>query len=330
MNDTVTSDEAEADLSDANSDEDQDAIVDVPSHRISQPFLPVNRENLDHISGASDFKYFYEDDLRSMDLIADCDEELHCSDPKIDVDKFFVKVPTKLISHLTLCYTSKPFFLTINCPFADTYTLQLTSDPFCISVPLSGFLKANIIESLSSVGDVLCYPNSNPRVLSARQIIFDSTTLQEALLASGISSVFLSSYGGKLSLEKFESYIGNYVEPWSAEYISNISSIINIPDSEARRPSQDPVILQMNNTFDIGKTYHTGKGSIIAFTALGQRKNRQWRNMYHLLGALTNNPYHPEITFGGLRFTHKQQKDSGQYTTPEDRILRRTVYLVCL
>jgi len=329
--DTFAVDNSEADVSDAHSEvgDEEDDVADVQSHRSSQPFLPVTRENLLNVHQASNYAYYYENDLKALDFITLPDDALLCSNPEIDVDKFFVKVPVELISTLTLSYTSKPYFSPINCAFADKYTLQLTTDPFCISVPLSAFLKSSIIESLSAIGDVLCSPNINPRILSARQMIVDSAILQEVLQAAGVSSVYLSSYGGKLSLAKFQNRIGKYVQPWSTEYISHIASIINIPESEAISPCRDPVVLEMNNTFDIGKTYHTGTGSIIAFNALGHRRNGQWRNMYHLLGALTNNPDHPELTFGGLRFTHKHQRTLDQYQPPQDRILRRTVYLVC-
>jgi hypothetical protein len=325
----LAADEGLAELSDADSDFDQDDNAEVLSHRSSQPFLPVTRENLEHISTASTFKYFYEEDLKSLDLTPDCDEELLCPMPPIDVDKFFVKIPTTLISKLSLLYTSRPYFMPINCAFADTYTLQLATDPFCVSVPLSEGLRTVIIDNLSTVHDVLCCPNNNPRVLSARQMVIDSAVLEQALLASDIGSVYLSSYGAKLSLNRFQDSIGKYVEPWSAEYIANLTTVLYTPMQEQRYPVTDPVVLEMNNTYDIGKTFHTGKGSIIVFHALGQRRNRQWRNMYHLLGALTNNPHYPEITFGGLRFTNKPQRTIGQYSTPEDRILKRTVYLVC-
>jgi hypothetical protein len=148
-------------------------------------------------------------------------------------------------------------------------------------------------------------------------------------LAAKITSVYISSYGGKLSLNRFQLTIGTYVEPWTAEYISQLADIIYVPMSEGNMAS-NPVLLGMNNTFDIGKTYHTANESIIVFNAIGQRRNNQWRNMYHLLGALTNNPDHPEVTYGGLRFTHKTIKQSGLYEEPRDRILRRTIYLVGL
>jgi hypothetical protein len=116
----LAADEGLAELSDADSDFDQDDNAEVLSHRSSQPFLPVTRENLEHISTASTFKYFYEEDLKSLDLTPDCDEELLCPMPPIDVDKFFVKIPTTLISKLSLLYTSRPYFMPINCAFADT------------------------------------------------------------------------------------------------------------------------------------------------------------------------------------------------------------------
>jgi hypothetical protein len=283
--------------------------------------LPVTTENLSILTKTSTYQYYNKADLESLELDFVDDEELLIEDPEIDVDKFFVKVPTTLLSQLSIAFTTKPYFVPMNCAFADGYTLQLATDPFCISVPLNAQLKLNIIESLSEHGDVTCYPSKNPRVLSARQFVLDSVVLEECLLAAKVTSVYISSYGGKLSLNRFQRTIGEYVEPWSAAYILELIAIINVP--------ADPVVLNMNNTFDIGKTYHTGNETIIVFNAIGQRRQNQWRNMYHLLGALTNIPDHPEVAYGGLRFTHKTHQPAGMYAEPCDRILRRTIYLVC-
>jgi hypothetical protein len=304
-------------------------VPPVYSHRSSQPFLPVTTENIRLLANTSTYQYFNKADLLSLGLEFVEDEELLMADPQMDVDKFFVKVPTTLISRLSIGYTTKSYFVDMNCAFADNYTLQLVTDPFCLSVPINPHLKIQIIDCLSEVGDVTCYPSKDPRVLSARQFVLDSAVLQASLLAAGVTSVFLSSYGGKLSFNRFQETIGAHVEPWSAGYITDLINIIYVPKSQ-RDTSSDPVVLNMNNTYDIGKTYHTVNDSIIVFNAIGQRRNNQWRNMYHLLGALTNNPEHPELTYGGLRFTHKTNERPGLYAEPQDRILRRTIYLVSL
>jgi hypothetical protein len=95
-------------------------------------------------------------------------------EPLIDVDKFFVKVPTSTLLHISPSYSAKPVFTYINSKFADNYTLQIASEPVIVSVPLSSVHKANLIRSLLEVADVCCYPSSDNRLITSRQCILGS------------------------------------------------------------------------------------------------------------------------------------------------------------
>jgi hypothetical protein len=319
------------DDSDADFDYETERQSEIFSHRNQSRLPKFNANNMQALRLGSTFQYINDYDLITLDLPlatppATSGDIPLLQEPALDVDKFFVKVPTNILTQLSPFYSAKPHFVQINNKFADFYTLQIVSEPLIVSIPLCTDIRAKIVHNLLTVADICCYPPTDTRLLTSRQCTITSKKLLDVLLSVNISSIFVSSYGGKMDLREFNNLIGQYAQDWSEQFVTNLRLVIS-RNADLKAPYDPNVITQMNNTFDVGKTYHTF-GKIYTFTALGQKKNNLWRSHYHLLGALTDLPYTDGIRFGGLRFLHKSRNSTGTLYQHRDRVVGRTIYLV--
>jgi hypothetical protein len=200
----------------------------------------------------------------------------------------------------------------------DKCTLQITNDPFIISIPLSEGLKENIIRELLFAGFVV-FPSNNPLTLHSGTLSIPLAVFTTILVKMQITHVFAAGYGLKLSLPAFRDLTRGCESEWSDQFRANFAG--NLPDWLPGLRETRQYLRTSNNTYHVGVNFYNEDGLIPTFHLAKGSFPHQHRRNYHVLGS--NTIFVSETgrirTFGGFTVSMKNVATEG--------VLKYQVYL---
>jgi hypothetical protein len=200
----------------------------------------------------------------------------------------------------------------------DKCTLQITNDPFIISIPLSVDLKEDIIRELLFAGFVV-FPSNSPFTLHSGTLSIPLAVFTTILEKMQITHVFVAGYGLKLSMSAFQDLTRGCESEWSDHFRANFVS--NLPDWLPGLRQARQFLRTSNNTYHVGVNFCNEDGLIPTFNLAKASFPHQHRRNYHVLGAntiFTSETGHIR-TFGGFTVSMKNVGTEG--------ILKYQVYL---
>jgi len=240
------------------------------------------------------------------------------SDSGVDVDTFaFLTRP----SHIRrFCPQIKLTCLHRKCGilFMDKCTLQITNDPFILSIPMTDGLKERMILELLLAGFVV-FPSNSPFTLHSGTLSIPLQVFNDILNRLNISDVFVAGYGLKLPVSAFKVLTAGCESLWDDSFRARFAD--NLPAWLPGLRAAKQHLQTANNMYHVGALFYNEEGLIPTFNLAKGSFPSQHRRNYHVLGSntiLTTGSDHVR-TFGG--FT------ASMHDSVREGVLKYQVYL---